>query len=275
MKIAFNGHKGAYAELAILSKYPYGETLPCKNFADAFDAVKSGAADLAMIPIENSSAGRVADVHALLPMSGLHIIDEHFQPINHCLLASKSANKNSVKMVMSHPQALAQCRTHIQNMNLEEMATTSTSSGAEAIQNDPSKAAIASSLCADLYDLQILEEHFEDASNNTTRFIVVSKDACEMDITLPTITTLFFELRSVPAALYKALGGFATNNINLTKIESYVGADDHFNSAKFYVEAEAHKDSPEMKRVLEELGFFANDVKILGSYPKNQYRENT
>ncbi len=273
MKIAFNGHKGAYAELAILAKYPDSEAVPCGSFADAFDAVKSGITDLAMIPIENSSAGRVADVHELLPTSDLFIIDEHFQPIHHCLLGSKATEKKNLKEVLSHPQALAQCRNNIKNAKMTPIATTSTSSAAESVKNDLTRGAIASSLCADLYDLQVLEDHFEDKSNNVTRFIVLSGKDQDIPLETEAVTTLFFELRSVPAALYKALGGFATNGINLTKIESYLGADDRFSSAKFYIEAEMHKDAPAMKLALEELGFFVNNVKILGCYPKNKYRE--
>lgn len=276
-KIAFLGLHGTYSDLACRTAYPDLETLPCASFEDAFLAVENGDTDLAMIPVDNTLAGRVADVHSLLPHAGLHIIAEHFQPVRHALLGTKGAKITDVQHVHSHIHALPQCRTKIRELNVEKHVHADTASAAAHVAKyeDPSQAAIASSLAAKIYDLDILVEDIQDADHNTTRFVVLSRDPVVpvYDEDMPNtdvLTSFFFRVRNIPAALYKSLGGFATNGINMAKLESYV--DKNFQAAQFYCEVEGHPESRALTLAIEELHFYANEVRILGTYPKHPFR---
>jgi prephenate dehydratase len=274
--VAFQGQPGAYSDLACRSMFPGVKTLPCRSFEDAFAAVSEGQADRAMIPIENSVAGRVADVHHLMPGSGLHIVAEHFQRVNHQLLAVPGATLASIKSVRSHVHALNQCRNLIRDLKLEPVIAADTAGAAAEIaeRNDPSVAAIASALAGEIHGLTTLKANIEDAAHNTTRFLVLSRvpdvpeagdGAC--------ITTFVFRVRNVPAALYKALGGFATNGVNLTKLESYM-VGGHFAATEFYADADGHPDERPMRLALEELKFFTREFKILGVYLASAFRAN-
>lgn len=274
--IAYQGVPGAYSQLACRMRFPDMDTLPCASFEDMLQAVVDGNARYAMVPVENSVAGRVADIHHLLPSSGLSIIGEHFQPVNHHLLAVKGATLDNLKTVKSHAQGLAQCRKGLRKLGLiPEMHPDTAGAAADvAAMGDSSIGAIASSLAAEIYDLDILKANMEDAATNTTRMLIMAKNpqypANQSD---KAITTLIFRLRSVPAALYKALGGFATNGINLTKLESYM-LDGNFNAVQFYIDAETHAESPAFAMALEELQFFCpkDAITILGCYPADQAR---
>ncbi|GFZ94670.1 prephenate dehydratase [Elstera cyanobacteriorum] len=273
--VAFQGVPGAYSDLACRAFFPGVATLPCATFEDALAAVRDGEADRAMIPIENSLAGRVADVHHLMPKSGLHIVGEHFQRVNHQLLAPKGARLGTIKRVRSHVQALGQCRGFLRANGLEAVVDIDTAGSAKFVaqQGDITEAAIASALCADLYGLAIVQPDIEDAKHNTTRMLILSRVADVPDAAEgPCITTFVFRVRSVPAALYKALGGFATNGINLTKLESYM-VGGNFVAAQFYADAEGHVDERSMRLALEELRFFSREVKVLGVYPANPFRQ--
>jgi prephenate dehydratase len=279
--IAFQGQPGAYSDLSCRTVYPGRTTVPCVTFDDAFAAVTDGKADLAMIPVENSVAGRVADVHQLLPGSGLHIIGEHFQRVEHHLLAVKGATLQTLKTVRSHVQALSQCRGTLRRLGLTPVVVADTAGSAREVaeRGDPSIGAIASSLAGEIYGLQSLAENIEDAEHNTTRFLIMAREPSWPRLDGGNargeryITTFIFRVRSVPAALYKALGGFATNSINLTKLESYM-VGGHFEAAQFHVDAEGHPDEPSMVHALEELGFFSRkgSLKILGVYRAHPYR---
>jgi prephenate dehydratase len=248
--------------------------LPCAAFEDAFAAVTDGAAELAMIPIENSVAGRVADIHRLMPASRLHIIGEFFLPVNHHLLAVKGARLEDIKEVHSHIHALGQCRAFIRANQLKPMvgADTAGSAADVAARGDTSIAAIASELAGRIYGLESLASNIEDAEHNTTRFLAMSRAPLTFDPRRsPCITTFIFRVRNVPAALYKALGGFATNGVNMTKLESYqiAGA---FTATQFYADIEGHPEEPNVRLALEELGFFSREMRILGVYPAHPYR---
>ncbi len=274
-KISFQGMKGAYSDLACRAVYPDMETVPCPTFEDAFNAVREGTTDLAMIPIDNTLAGRVADVHHLMPKGDLFIIGEYFLPIRHHLLGVKGAIKENIKNVHSHVHAIPQCRKVIQRLGLKAHihADTAGAAGEVAQNNDPAHAAIASELAAQIYGLQILEEDVQDAKHNTTRFIILSPepDIPKLDErTDDTMTAILFEVRNIPAALYKSLGGFATNNLSLAKLESYI--DPNFQGALFYCEIEGHPESTAFRLALEELGFYAKDVKFLGAWPAHGVR---
>lgn len=272
--IAFQGFPGAYSDLSCRTVFPAMTTLPCATFEDAFAAVREGRAELAMIPVENSVAGRVADNHHLLPDGGLHIIGEHYHRVNHQLLAPKGATLAGLKTVRSHIQALSQCRRMTRELGLQAISHADTAGAAAEIAklNDPQHAAIASSLAAEIYGLDILKGSIEDAEHNTTRFLILAREP-----RLPpvgqgrTITTFVFRVRSVPAALYKALGGFATNGVNMTKLESYM-VGGRFTQTQFYADVEGHPDERSLRLALEELDFFAREVKILGVYPANPFR---
>jgi len=272
--IAFQGVPGAYSDLACSIVYPEWTTLPCETFEDAFQAVGERAAKLAMIPIENSVAGRVADVHHLMPASGLHIIAEHFQRIQHQLLAPKGATLAGIKTVHSHVHALSQCRKFLRAMGLKAVVHADTAGAAADVARtgDPTIAAIASSLAAKRYGLDVLKADIEDAEHNTTRFLVLSRDTASPDPRKgPVMTSIVFRVRNVPAALYKAMGGFATNGINLTKLESYM-LGGRFSATQFYADCEGHPEERNLRLALEELGFFSNELKILGVYPAHPFR---
>ncbi len=273
MKIAFQGARGANSDMACRAVYPDCETLPCFGFDDAFEAVRDGQADLAMIPVENSVAGRVSDVHHLLPKGDLHIVGEHFQPIEHHLLALPGTKLDEIEIVESHVQALAQCQKWLKEKGIKPVIHADTAGAAEEVKRRGDKriAAIASDLAGKIYGLESLASGIADGPKNTTRFLILSRDAKEASPDIDCITTLVFHVRSVPAALYKALGGFATNGVNITKIESYF-VDNNFTAAQFYVDVEGHPKQPPLKLALEELAFYANEVKILGAYPAHSFR---
>jgi len=273
MKIAFQGAFGANSDMACRVVYPKCETVPCPDFDDAFQAVASGKADLAMIPVENSVAGRVADVHHLLPEGKLHIIGEHYQPIEHHLLGVKGATLKDIKRVESHVQALAQCRKWLKKHGIKPVIHDDTAGAAADIgkRGDKTVAAIASGLAGKIYGLKSLATGIADGAGNTTRFLILSRQAREAKPGSDCITTLVFTVRSVPAALYKALGGFATNGCNITKLESYL-AEGNFTAAQFYLDVEGHPKDRSLRLALEELAFFAHEVKILGIYPAHPFR---
>ena len=276
-RIAFQGLAGAYSNMACLAAYPGHEPLACETFEDAFAAVASGAAALAMIPVENSLAGRVADIHHLLPDSGLHIVAEHFQRVEHHLLALPGAALEGLRTVHSHVHALAQCRDRIRALGLKPVIEADTAGAAAAIakRGEASQAAIASALAAEIYGLKVLEANIEDAAHNTTRFLVMARAPEEPEPGAgPVITSFVFKVRHIPAALYKALGGFATNGVNMLKLESYMlgGA---FTSAQFYCDISGHPAEEPVRLALEELGFFTREVKILGVYPAHPFREES
>mgnify|MGYP001299797694 FL=1 len=276
-KIAFQGVPGAYSHMACQLVKPDMDAVACASFEDMLTQVQEGHAALAMVPVENSTAGRVADIHHLLPQSGLHIIGEHFQRVNHHLLALRGSRIENLKTVHSHAQGLAQCRQQIRQLGLTPIMHADTAGAAKdvAAAGDPSVAAVASRLAAQIYDLEIIIDSLEDDKKNTTRFLIMAADPIVPEIgDVPMITTLVFQLRSVPAALYKALGGFATNGINLTKLESYLrpGVSER---AQFYMDVEGHIDEPAMRLAMEELQFYCmkDEVKVLGSYAASPDRQ--
>jgi prephenate dehydratase len=273
-KIVFQGEPGANSHLAIHEVYPDAEAIPCATFEDAFTAISSGDADLGMIPIENSIAGRVADIHHLMPHSGLHIIAEHFMPVRHQLLGVKDATLDDVKTVESHVHALGQCRKIIRQLGIKPIVAADTAGSAREISEagDKTRAAIATRLAAEIYDLPILAENIEDESHNTTRFIVLAREAhWAKNDNGPTITTFLFRVRNVPAALYKTLGGFATNGVNMTKLESYM-IEGNFFATQFYADVEGHPEDKNLVLAFEELSFFSKEMKILGVYPAHPFR---
>ncbi len=271
--IAYQGEPGANSHIACKDMYPDWESLPCATFEDAFSAVTNGTASLAMIPIENSIAGRVADIHHFLPNSGLHIIGEYFLPIRFHLLGTQDSSLETIKHVYSHVHALGQCRKIIRKYGLTPIVTGDTAGSAREVAewNDPSKASLATSLAGEIYGLKTLAEDAEDEKHNTTRFIILSKEPQWAAVNNgPVMTTFVFRVRSVPAALYKALGGFATNGVNMTKLESYM-VDGSFSAAMFLADVEGHPDDTGLKHAFDELRFFAA-VDILGVYPAAGYR---
>src|SRR6267143_4772093 len=274
MKIAFQGEQGANSHIAIAEAYPDAEPLPCPTFEDALAAITSGEADLGMIPIENSVAGRVADIHHLLPQSGLFIVGEWFEPIHHQLMAPRGAKLADIKTVESHVHALGQCRKVIRKLGIRPIVAADTAGSARevAAAGDKTRAAIASRLAAEIYGLEILAADIEDEDHNTTRFIVLSRDAkwAKSDAG-PVITTFLFRVRNVPAALYKALGGFATNGVNMTKLESYM-IEGNFFATQFYADVEGHPEDRSLVFAFEELAFYSKEMKILGVYPAHPFR---
>lgn len=273
--IAFQGMLGAYSDLACRAAYPDLETLPCVSFEAAFRAVRDKQADLAMIPVDNTLAGRVADVHHLMPNGDLFIIGEHFQLIRHCLLGLPDAELTDLTDVHTHVHAIPQCQNFIREMKLNSHVCGDTAKGAADIKkwNDISQGAIASELAAELYGLKILKKDIQDADHNTTRFLVLSRDSYipERQPGTRYLTSFVFDVKNIPAALYKALGGFATNNVQMVKLESYV--DRHFNVAKFYADVEGHVDEGPLQLAFEELRFFAKRVVMLGTYQAHPFRD--
>ena len=272
--IAYQGQPGAYSHLACMGVYPEFDPVPCESFEDAFRAVEEGRCQLAMIPIENSLGGRVADIHHLLPESSLYIVGEHFQPVKHCLLAPPGATLEGLQTVSSHSQALAQCRRLIRELGLRTIVGSDTAGTAREIaeRGDPSEAAIASWLAAEVYGLSVVRTRIEDRLGNTTRFVVMSRRREEPDPRAgASMTSIVFQVRSVPGALYKALGGFATNGINITKLESYI-TDESFSVAQFYAEIEGHPADRNVSNAFEELQFFSKTHRLLGTYPRHPFR---
>ncbi len=272
--IAFQGLAGAYSDLACRTAFPRLPTLPCDSFEAAIEAVREGRAGLAMLPCENSLAGRVPDIHHLLPGSGLFVVGEHFQRVEHCLLAPRGATAAGLKRAHSHTVALGQVRRFLRAAGLTPVVEADTAGAAKLVAewNNPEDAAIASSLAAEIYGLDILRANVEDAAHNTTRFYVMAPRPRAPDPGAgPTVTTFVFRVRNVPAALYKALGGFATNGVNMTKLESYM-LEGAFTATQFLCDVDGHPDQPPLRRALEELSFFSSEVRVLGVYPAAPFR---
>ncbi|CAL8978939.1 prephenate dehydratase [Rhodoplanes serenus] len=275
-KIVFQGEPGANSDIACREAYPDYTPLPCPTFEDAFTALASGKAALGMIPIENSVAGRVADIHHLMPTSRLRIVAEWFLPIRNQLLAVKGATLDDLETVESHIMALGQCRRYLRKLGLKTRVAADTAGAARMIAEagDKTRAAIASRLAAEIYGLDILAQDIEDESHSTTRFIVLAREPVAVAPgNGPVITTFVFQVRNIPAALYKALGGFATNGVNMTKLESYM-LEGTFSATQFYADVEGHPEEPGLKLALEELAFFSQpkSLKILGVYPAHPFR---
>ncbi|TGQ78689.1 MULTISPECIES: prephenate dehydratase [unclassified Mesorhizobium] len=275
-RISFQGEPGANSDTACRNVYPSMEPLPCPTFEDAFNAVETGKADLAMIPIENTIAGRVADIHHLLPESRMHIVGEYFLPIHFQLMVLPGVKRDEIKTVHTHIHALGQCRKYIRKNGWKGVVAGDTAGAAKMVSEvkDRTMAALSPALAATLYGLDIIEENVEDTDSNVTRFVVLTKSKQWAERTSPDVkmmTTFIFRVRNVPAALYKAMGGFATNGINMTKLESYqLGA---FTATLFYADIEGHPDDPLVKLALDELRFFSREVRILGVYPASESRE--
>ncbi|TIM15487.1 MAG: prephenate dehydratase [Mesorhizobium sp.] len=275
-RIAFQGEPGANSDTACRNMFPDMEPLPCPTFEDAFNAVETGKADLAMIPIENTIAGRVADIHHLLPESKLHIVGEYFLPIHFQLMVLPGVRRDQIKTVHSHIHALGQCRKYIRKNGWKPVVAGDTAGAAKLVAElkDRTMAALAPALASTLYGLDIIEQNVEDTDSNVTRFVVLTSNrqwAERPSADARMMTTFIFRVRNVPAALYKAMGGFATNGINMTKLESYqLGA---FTATLFYADIEGHPDDPLVKLALDELAFFSREMRILGVYPASQSRE--
>jgi prephenate dehydratase len=273
-KIVFQGEPGANSHIACREVYPDYEAVPCQTFEDCFAAIEGGTADLGMIPVENSIAGRVADIHHLLPQSSLHIIGEYFLPIRHQLMGLPGTSLADLETVQSHPQALGQCRIALRTLGLAAVVGADTAGSARQIadRGDRRQGAIASRLAAEIYGLDILKADIEDEAHNTTRFIILSRQDLRAAPGIgPIVTTFVFEVRNVPAALYKALGGFATNGINMTRLESYmIGGT--FTATQFLADVDGHPEERPLALALEELGFFAS-CRILGVYRASPFRE--
>lgn len=273
-RVVFQGEPGANSHIAVTERFPAAEAVPMPTFEDCFSAVENGAADYAMIPIENSVAGRVADIHTLLPQSGVHFVGEHFLPVRHQLMALKGTPLSAIRTVHSHVQALGQCRRTLRTLGLTPVVAADTAGSARVVAHDgdPTKAAIASRLAAEIYGLEILRSDIEDEAHNTTRFVVMAANPEPFARGEPAMTSFLFRVRNVPAALYKALGGFATNGVNMVKLESYQLGGQFFASL-FYADVEGHLEDENLALALEELDFFSANVRILGCYPASPFRE--
>jgi len=276
-KIAFQGEPGANSHIACNEAYPRYEPLPCATFEDAFIAVRNSRAELAMIPIDNSLAGRVADIHHLMPKSGLHIVAESFLPVQHQLMAPDGATLKTIKTVESHVHALGQCRNIIRTLGVRAVVAADTAGAAREVAEagDITRAALATTLAAKIYGLKILKKNVADASHSTTRFVVLSRKPKWASRKAPRVmTTFIFEVRNIPAALYKALGGFATNGVNMTKLESYM-VDGSFQATQFYADVQGHPKERALELALEELEFVCQPktLRILGVYPGHRFRE--
>ncbi len=274
MKIAFQGEPGANSHIAIQEAFPDAIPLPCATFEDALAAISSGEAALGMIPIENSLAGRVADIHHLLPQSGLFIVGEWFLPIRHQLMGPRGARLGDIKTVESHVHAIGQCRNIIRKLGIRAIVAGDTAGAARLIaeRGDKHCAAIASRLAADIYGLDILAEDIEDESHNTTRFVILAREQLWAEQgSGALVTTFVFRVRNLPAALYKALGGFATNGVNMTKLESYM-VEGNFFATQFYADVDGHPDDRNLAFALEELKFFSKELRIVGVYPAHPFR---
>jgi prephenate dehydratase len=271
--IAFQGELGANSDEACRTHFPDHEPLPCATFEEAFEAVKSGAADLGMIPVENSIAGRVADVHHLLPSSGLYIVGEKFKPIRFQLMANPGVKLEDVREAASMPIALAQCRKSLKKLGVKLVQASDTAGAAKELAEHPNphRAAVSPRLAAEIYGLDILLEDIEDEHNNTTRFIVMSRDQAHPPAGAPCVTSFVFQVRNLPAALYKALGGFATNGVNMTKLESYMEGG-RFTATLFYAEVDGRPEDAHLARALEELSFFCERFEMLGVFEADPLR---
>jgi prephenate dehydratase len=272
--IAFQGSPGAHSDVACRSAYPYMYTLPCPTFEDVFEAVESGKAGLGLIPIENSRAGRVAEIHNLLPGTSLHIIGEYIHKVRHHLLAPKGASLETVKHVYSHNQALMQCRDTLRKLGLTAVPFSDTAAAAEKVakEGDKTKGALASDLAATLYGLEVIKSDMQDHDDNRTLFLTLSREPSDPKPEDLCITSILFTTRNIPAGLYKALGGFATNGINMLKLESYIQGFDS-STAQFFMSFVGHPSQKPIKLALEELGFFTQKVQVLGVYPADKTRQ--
>jgi len=273
-RIAFQGEPGAYSHEACRKARPDMEALPCRTFEDAIEAVKTGAADLAMLPVENSTYGRVADIHSLLPQSGLHIIEEAFVRVHINLLGVPGSRLSDVKHAMSHTVLLGQCKGFLKKHGIHRITGADTAGSAQLVSETgkPETAALASPLAGDIYGLDVLAEHIEDNANNTTRFLIMSPQSnAKRRGDHGMITSFVFQVRNIPAALYKAMGGFATNSVNMTKLESYM-VEGSFTATQFYADIEGHPDDANVLLALDELTYFTTNVEILGVYPADQGR---
>jgi len=276
-RIAFQGDYGANSDMACRDHFPELSPLPCPTFEDALMAVENGDADLGMIPIENTLAGRVADIHRLLPESRLHIIGEYFMPIRFQLMVLPDVKLEEIRTVHSHVHALGQCRKIVRLNGWKAVVAGDTAGAAKMVseEKDRSMAALAPRLAAELYGLDILQENVEDSENNVTRFVILSRDRivpARHSTTEKIITTFIFNVRNIPAALYKAMGGFATNSINMTKLESYqLGGK--FVATQFYADIEGHPDDDNVKHAMDELKFFSTEVRVLGTYRAHPMRD--
>ena len=274
-RVAFQGVLGAYSHQACSEAFPEAEAIACNTFEGAIAAVKAGRADIAMLPVENSTYGRVADIHSLLPESGLHIIGEHFVRVHINLMAKSGVKLEDVTSAMSHTVLLGQCRKFLKDHDIAPVAGADTAGSAQAVSesNDMTMGALASEMAADIYGLDVLAHHIEDNQHNTTRFLVMSPEQ-----NFPEngqgeyMTTFVFRVRNIPAALYKAMGGFATNGVNMVKLESYM-IDGSFTATQFYADVIGHPDDPELKRALEELEYFTDHLEILGVYKTDIFRQ--
>tara|TARA_B100000029_G_scaffold471793_1_gene511762 strand:- start:3310 stop:4155 length:846 start_codon:yes stop_codon:yes gene_type:complete len=274
IKIAFQGEKGAYSHLASLEIFPSAEVIACSTFEETFQLAKDNSEYRIVIPIENSLAGRVADIHYLIPKYKLQIHAEHFQIVKHNLLGIKGATMDDIKTVRSHSQAIGQCTKLISSNNLKPIISADTAGSAKFISNkkDKSESAIASELAAKIYNLEILKSGVEDEVGNVTRFFIMGKDSKHPELkNKKYITSCIFKLKSIPAALYKALGGFATNGVNLCKLESF-SVKNTFDQVNFYIDIEGHIEQPSLQKALEELGFHTQKLDVLGVYEAHQYR---
>ena len=275
-RISFQGERGANSHTACSQARPDHEPLPCATFEDALAAVADGEAELAMIPIENSIAGRVADIHHLLPASGLHIVGEHFLPIHFQLVALPGVAIEELRSVHSHIHALGQCRKIIRRLGLKAVVAGDTAGSAREIAEagDRSRASLAPRMAAGIYGLDVLAEDVEDEASNTTRFIILRKaEGWATAGNGRTVTSFVFRVRNIPAALYKGLGGFATNGVNMTKLESYM-VEGQFTATQFYAEVDGHPEEAGLARALEELAFFSRELRVLGVYPAHPFRES-
>ncbi|MBJ7472378.1 MAG: prephenate dehydratase [Solirubrobacteraceae bacterium] len=273
-RIAYQGEPGANSHIACERHYPGWESVPCASFEEVFATVENGEAERGMIPIDNSLAGRVADIHQFLPGSGLHIIGEHFLRIQFALLALPGASLETIKTVHSHAHALGQCRKVIRQHDLQPVISGDTAGAAREVaeSGDLTQAAISPPRAADIYGLEVLATDVEDETHNTTRFVVLSREFVEANPGHgPVVTSFTFNVRNLPAALYKALGGFATNGVNITKLESYM-VGGLFSATQFLVEVDGHPSDPPLAQALEELAFFTTGVKLLGVYPADPFR---
>jgi prephenate dehydratase len=276
LRVSYQGEAGAYSHMAAREVFPQCEPVACPTFEDALATVKSGEVAYAMIPIENSVAGRVADIHHLLPNAGLYVVGEHFLRVRHQLLAAKGATLATVKRALSHVQALGQCRLTLRKLGITPVPEADTAGSARMVaeRRDPTLAAIANRLAAEVYGLEILMSDIEDEAHNTTRFVILAAEPDDAEPGAgPCVTTFIFRVRNVPAALYKALGGFATNGVNMTKLESYQ-LDGSFRATLFYADIEGHPSDEPVRLALEELSFFSSEVKLLGTYPESPFRRD-
>ncbi|MEM7696765.1 MAG: prephenate dehydratase [Pseudomonadota bacterium] len=273
IKVVFQGEPGANSHIAVTRAFPEADAVACATFEDCFAAVENGTATYAMIPIENSVAGRVADIHTLLPSAAVHFVGEHFLPVRHQLLALPGATIGEIATVHSHVQALGQCRQRLRRIGITPVVAADTAGSARMVAEtgDPTRAAIASTLAAEIYGLEILAADIEDETHNTTRFVIMAAEPQPIPVGQPAMTSFLFRVRNVPASLYKAMGGFATNGVNIVKLESYQLGGKFF-ATLFYADVEGHADEPNVALAFEELRFFCAEFRVLGTYPASPYR---